>query len=381
LARAALAAARLVRRGNESPAVELYYVGTLPAVIELACGILLTSPTPDFAVHVLGFVLCGELLAFVSDDPPSQARCLALVFLSSAAVTAKPSIAVLAVATISVAVAWWWRRTRPERRVLTRTIGLAAMLASVPAATWIARNVITSGCPLYPSSLGALPIEWRTHNDAIAWINAPMNLPLENLVHDPRWTYERLLTLGWADPEFREPMLLLGLMLILVPLARGIRARQHRSDDVTPAILIPPALSFVFVFVSTPMPKYQGAVLWVLPITLAIVGLPGVRAHANRLVRVAWVSLIVAAATQALFRREPLLLPLTDFQPVGETEVAARELPSGLSIYVPVIADFCGNGPLPCTPEPHPGLRLRRPGDLGSGFVVDVDLEDPGSRP
>ena len=380
-ARTTLAAARLLRRSDEAPAVELYYLAILPALMELACGLLLTSPSPDFAVHVLGIVLCGELLALVSAHAPSRTQCLALVFLAGAALTVKPTLAVLAVATMVVALAWWWRRTRPSAPVLARTLAVGALLAVVPAATWAARNVITSGCPLYPSPLGALPVEWGTQNDAIAWIKAPMELPLESFVRDPRWTVERLVALGWWDPEFRLPTLLLGLglMLVLTAFAGGVRRRE--SGNVTPAILLPPILSFIFVLASTPMPKYQGAVPWVLPIMLAIVAVGGVLGRASRRLRIALVVLAVAAATQPFFRGAPLLLALTDFEPVGLTPVVARALPSGLSVHVPTVGDFCGDAPLPCTPSPRPGLRLRRPGDLASGFVIDLELERAQSSP
>ena len=373
-ARAALAAARLLRRSAEPLVVEVYYFCILPALVELASGgILLTSPTPDFAVHVLGFVLCGELLALVTADPPSRPRCLALVFVAAAAMTLKPSLAVLAAAVIVVGFGSWWRRARPSMAALARTLVFATMVAVIPVATWVARNIITSGCPLYPSPFGALPVEWRTRNDAIAWIQGPMEFPLETFVKNPQWAYERLWSLGWADPEFRVSTLLLGAALLLVPLVRVVRWWRAKSGDVTPAILIPPVLSFAFVFVNTPMPKYQGAVLWVLPVTALIVGLAGALADSKRRLRAALVVLVMAGAALPLFRSESLLRALSDFEPVSPTPVELRELPSGLSVYVPLVADFCGGGPLPCTPEPRPRLRLRRPGDLGGGFVIDDD--------
>jgi hypothetical protein len=74
-----------------------------------------------------------------------------------------------------------------------------------------------------------------------------------------------------------------------------------------------------------------------------------------------------------LLRTEPVLVELSDFEPVSRPQVALRQLASGLAVQVPVNSDVCSDAPLPCTPEPHPGLRLRRPGDLGGGFAIDVE--------
>ena len=43
-------------------------------------------------------------------------------------------------------------------------------------------------------------------------------------------------------------------------------------------------------------------------------------------------------------------------------------------VNVPTVSDSCWNAPLPCTAYPNPALRLRRDGDLGSGFMLDPVL-------
>ncbi len=44
----------------------------------------------------------------------------------------------------------------------------------------------------------------------------------------------------------------------------------------------------------------------------------------------------------------------------------------GLAVNVPVEGELCWDAPLPCASPPIlVGLRLRREGDLGSGFRVD----------
>ncbi|MGH7657841.1 MAG: hypothetical protein ACREL6_06365, partial [Gemmatimonadales bacterium] len=58
---------------------------------------------------------------------------------------------------------------------------------------------------------------------------------------------------------------------------------------------------------------------------------------------------------------------------------------SGLILNTPARGMLCWDAPLPCTPHPAPNLRLRRPGDLGGGFVTDgnwqaLDWPNPWSR-
>jgi hypothetical protein len=69
--------------------------------------------------------------------------------------------------------------------------------------------------------------------------------------------------------------------------------------------------------------------------------------------------------------------------PVGSDTTAIRVpklttfiTTSGLELYVPVSAlGQCFDAPLPCTPNPAPNVRLREPGNLASGFVVDGEWQ------
>jgi hypothetical protein len=63
----------------------------------------------------------------------------------------------------------------------------------------------------------------------------------------------------------------------------------------------------------------------------------------------------------------------------GEVPVVPFVTASGLVVNVPArtydpppgMPNACWRAPIPCTPNPAPNLRLRRPGDLASGFAVD----------
>jgi hypothetical protein len=78
------------------------------------------------------------------------------------------------------------------------------------------------------------------------------------------------------------------------------------------------------------------------------------------------------AITAWLASRAPLLWP--GFKQFGTAPVIPTDvqvLASGLEINVPRGIESCFAAPLPCAPHPDKGLKLRRPGDLGSGFEVE----------
>ena len=60
------------------------------------------------------------------------------------------------------------------------------------------------------------------------------------------------------------------------------------------------------------------------------------------------------------------------FHAAPRSELQSFITRSGLRLYVPQEGDQCWDAPLPCTPYPNADLRLRRQGDLGSGFLLEA---------
>src|SRR5206468_10062582 len=86
--------------------------------------------------------------------------------------------------------------------------------------------------------------------------------------------------------------------------------------------------------------------------------------------------LALAAAALPVWRGEELLLHYNEFEPASGPRIHSEQLASGLVVNVPE-NQVCWAAPLPCTPEPHPGLYLRVPGDLASGFAIDPSVPAP----
>lgn len=380
-ARSLLGGERLLRRLAVARAADLFYALMLPAVTSLALSLFFTSPSPDLSVGVFGILLSGEMIAYLELPPGQKPRfaLYVLVLMASAALTVKLSIAGLSLALVPVVLLQWYRREQPSPRAAARLLGRLLLLGALVVVPWIVSNLIVSGCPLYPSKWLALPVDWTTKLDAVKWIQGPMEIHLRDLWHDPGWFRRRLITLGWSERPVLDALWVSAAALgCLLPL-RLWRWRRRRPSGLTTLVLLPTVASFGFCFLQAPMPRYQGATIWIFASQLIVLGIGLTVLRGRWPARAAAVLLILAAVLMPFFRGTEVFSPLTQFEIAGRVPVDEVRLPSGLVVTVPRGSDACWDAPLPCTPEPHPGLRLRRNGELASGFAIDPAVPHQGS--
>lgn len=374
-ARAFLGMARLVRGSPPHQAADLFYALSLIPLLELSFGIFLTSPAPDTAVFLMGLVLAGELIGYLALQRPDAGRLLSLLFVAAAGLTVKLSLAGLAAATVAIAFVMWLWRASPRLREALRVGALAMLLGSIPVGTWMIRNVITSGGPLYPSKAFSLPVDWVARVDAIEWIQRPMSMaPWSTLFSQWRWWQTRLISLGWSDSDVLRPLYVSAAAAALFVVLRSWHWWRGRPAAVPALVLLAPIASFLFCFANTPMPRYQGATLWVFGLQLIVLAVTPLLERSGRWLRGGLALLILAAALSPLTRGERPWLWLQGIEGSSAPRVSTQTLASGLQVNVPE-NHVCWYAPLPCTPEPHPRLRLRRPGDLSAGFAIDPQAE------
>ncbi len=378
VARSLLALWRLVGWRTRLAPSDVFYTLMLPAEAEAAMGFLFTSPAPDFGVYALGIALCGEFVAVLTDRGPDQRlHFLALALLSAVAPTIKLPILGLAAASMAIAAVTWIRRARPMRRAIA-DIGVALGMGAFALGPWTIANILMSGCPFFPSAIAALPVSWRVNWDVEAWIQNTMIMgDWHILLREPRWVAQRFVALGWTESAVAVPLAIALATAVFTALAAPIRLlrRPRRvGPRLAAAALLPPLASLIFCIETTPVPRYAGATMWLLAACSAMVAL-GSRLLAPLARRV---TAVVAVALVALpfASGAPRWLNYRDFQISARPAVAVQRLPSGLEVNVPIGVAACWDAPLPCTPSPHPGLRLRDPPNLSSGFEVE-----PGSKP
>jgi len=379
-ARGLLGLDRLARVWRPCAPQDAYWALVLPIAVSQAFSIFFTSPSPDQPIFVFGLVLAGELVAFFTRPAPRRAPdfdVLAITLLATAAVTVKLSIAGLAGAVWLLVVFRWVWCDRPLRHGDWSTVTATTALAAVGAMIWITGNAVLTGCPLYPSDFAALPVDWRVHVDAMKWIEGTMSFggPLWQVIWDWPWFWRRLSSLGWNDRSVLLPVAIAPIATVAACLHR-LSGRRPGAQRLPLILLVPALASFAFCFVNTPMPRYAGASLWILAVDGLLLLMGAAAFGVGRWLRGGASLAIVVVTGAVLVAQEPLLLP-PSFAIAPAPQVEVERLATGLEVRVPRLTQTCWDAALPCTPDPNPGLRLRRAGDLSSGFVIDPSVQPP----
>ncbi|HYN80934.1 MAG TPA: hypothetical protein VES88_05480 [Gemmatimonadaceae bacterium] len=351
-----------------------------------------SSMSPDGVVFLLTVVVSAELLRLLgterraSDENLSESdwdyRVFEIILLMAIAVTVKVSLAIFAVGAVALALWNWWtpraasspsvaHGSSARGRRLARMI-LPAILAGV---LWIAHGVMLSGYIAYPSAIGYLPVDWRTpasiiRSDAdwiFAWARSPGMDPREVLANQD-WV-QRWLAATARDRDVVGAAFALALG---VALAFANRRRRRRLTNPAAArayiFLLPSVLFLAFWLFTAPAVRFAIGPLWVVAIgvlALSVAASGDERLNEVRLRKLVPAGLGVMLATAcAVALSEPVRRP-------SRRLVKPITTLSGLSVYLPVSGDRCGDAPLPCSSKPpDERLELRDRGTLAKGFRI-----------
>lgn len=362
---------RVLRRRPCRPE-DLFYALCLPATAALAFNLNFTSPSPDFPVFVLGVVLAGNLVRLLAASPGGPAPTfdlLALALLAAFGITVKLSLAGFAVGTLAVATLSWLHHPRAAAAGRVRTLVGAGLLGALGVVPWMVRGIILSGYPLFPSMLAGVPVPWRIAPETSTWILGTSQIPGPYWLAftSPRWFFTWLQTLGWSE---RDIVLPLAVAALVLPVTLGLRLIRRGPRAVSALVLVPPVTQLVFLFAAAPRARYGGAAFWLLAVEGALLVIAGER-RAHRAIAVACGGLLACAP---FLDGKPAFRRLAGFEPTPRPALTETRLASGLVVQLPGPSQCCWDGPLPCSPNPSQALRLRRPGELGSGFVLDPSV-------
>jgi hypothetical protein len=232
--------------------------------------------------------------------------------------------------------------------------------------------------------VAGFPVEWRMSAESahrnvewlLAWGRMPGSSP-EQTLGNWRWVWP------WINRTLRggdEVMLALVLVLLSALLWRCCRDHSETESlrRAPLAFLLVPALSLVYWFLTSPQVRFAAATFLALgfgSLTLALRGLQREKVLAVIL------SVSGLLAAQSVDPMEFVRPWRRDSGPVREGMLVPVKTLSGLTVYVPAKAgEGCWNGPLPNTTSRDfldPELRLRVPGDLSKGFVIDGQHQAP----
>ena len=399
---------------------DLFTIALLPNVLHGALRQDVRSLSTDasvFAVLAVSLRLLLDILAHTPASPAERARrAAALAMLLAAAVTIKLSAGVVAAAALGVAL-WTLRPPGQGAAAAVASGALRRLLPSgVLVAAWLARGVILSGYPLYPTAAFPFPVEWRVPAEQVAAEAAWVTMSARNL--NANVIYPGM---AWVQPWIRGVVLrgdLFVQLTVPVLLSAGVAlwawARRGRGHAIPLApswtrVWIPVGVGGAFWLASAPHPRLVQALAWgASAVALgwwAIAASPVEQGRAARrlLTVVLGVTAILAVkqAAGAAGRAGPgaragAALDALVTRPLGGRWIAPLHEPTrvavfvggGLALTVPVEDNGCWNAPVStiCTPHPSSTLRLRRPARppddaLRAGFLSLGGQWDPRRWP
>jgi hypothetical protein len=363
---------------------DIFHVLLLPPIIFQSLDINVSSPTPDTAIFILGIVLTSQLLNLFSQKDSSSKKIkydlLVIILIVCIGITVKLNFAVLGGVSALLAFLFWFARYRDDQIQARKTLAWTALCMVAIILPWMIRGVILSGYIAYPSTIGAFPVAWRIPREAAideanwirSWARAPgihWNQVLGNWNWFKPWAYNILKNYF----NVTIPLLLtIGSSLLIFPL-RLVKIRK--SQTIQWAILTPSLANLAFWFMTAPDPRFAGASFWIL-------GAGAVALAIDRIKQLKRTTLSSATLCLSLilcmipFRHMTLYYgPGEDhgFHATPRSELTTFVTRSEVLLYTPQEGDQCWDAPLPCTPYPNADLRLRRQGNLGSGFLLETN--------
>ena len=384
-----------------------------PLFLAVRSPYFVNSIAPNVAIFVLGIVVGVRLLEFLQaadEDPQKLQRLYAIVFLSCVGITVKLSFLAFGLVASATALAIGFIRARKEGAYGLRKAGvLSFACAALPLAPWVIHGIILTGYAAFPSTVGALPVDWRVPRSVAlkqqrliySWARKPWADPADVLGN---WKWFR----PWLRDNLPRPLIIGPCVLALLGgvfiIASWLRNRLIVRGRVWLFFLTPMA-GLVFWFVMAPAPDFAGAGFVLLACGAVAFALaphceaavrflssPGGRrilAWCCGLVICATVLLLISgksAAMRTLRQTRSLSTavaclgvnsefvmghPFYDrLQPAPRQPYKAYVTNSGLVVNVPTNDVFCWEMPLPSAPGPCPDLALRHEGRLQDGFVT-----------
>lgn len=358
----------------------------------LPAEIYLNGFAADVGIFVLGLALSGLMAPLILEPgalTPAQRGYLrfAVALVACAGVAVKLSFAAYAAVALAVVygAALALERPRGARGWAALAGPLVACLVGVSLVA-AARSVIMSGYPFYPETFAPMPVRWR--------VPAAVAIDQANWVKSwarqmgPHWS-EVFSSNAWFQPWLNalHPLITRPLGLALLAGIVGLatlagRALAPRRLAQGALILLPPAASAVFWFLTAPGYRFIGAAFWSLALALVLLAsesMLGRLREARPAAVYPLAALLVLLYTAPV--RNPLLIARNAASPDGrfpipEAALTQKQTASGLELNLPVGDDRCWAAPQPCAPFSYADLRLIRPGDLSSGFILDPPRSD-----
>ena len=359
----------------------------------------MSSPSPDLSIFIFQIVvtLAFTRWLFVRHLPENERKFLLffVIALSAAGVTSKLSFAAFGASIVLLMLAiWLWQVRRAQWfQALRQALIWLAVVGGGVILPWVGNGLVSSGYPLFPSTFGALAVDYRVPAtiaiDAADWVRSFARDPhgdMQHVLNSWDWipTWEAGLNDNLRQFLFVQPFYLAedALMLYVVVAVLWLLIRRRTGLHLMLRAwlpLLPAVLSAVFWFWSAPDPRFAGSAFWVIALWLIVMIytlLPKSR-------WLAYPAIIVAIGIAAVLLSDGLKRDLrTDglgFPPVPQVSITHYQTNSGLMVNVagnPNDTLELWDAPLPASPYKIPELELRGT-DLKDGFRMGTPTVTP----
>lgn len=370
-----------VWRGEKSSAADWFLTLLfVPAAIAAAMGKLSGTNTdlPTTMVSLVGAYMLVRGLESAEEGARERSLAIAMI-LFSVAVTFKISSVVFAFCGWVVAFVALWRLRGGNFARRKRVV--AVVLSAAIVVPWMARGMVLTGYPFFPSSATGIPVDWKVPPESarvqLEFAQSFARIPQIPLADTSGWRWLR----PWLRELVRERVGFLIPVLFMV--AGAVVAIARRRAGAFPQWLwvVPAAFAgLVFWFFGAPAMRFGEPIIWSAGAALgAFAAVHLLEGAMER--RVMIVALLVMTAWAA----HPRLLWGSYFRPslgvrrlvrLPEAKVELRQTASGLGVTVPAETNQCWDAPLPCSPYLDPSLRLRHAGSMKDGFAVDARMTE-----
>jgi hypothetical protein len=378
-----------VRRGGAQISAADWFLTLLfvPAAIAGAMG-KLSGTNTDLPTTMVALVGAWMLVRGLESAEEERGRTLALagaMILFAVAVTFKISSVVFAFCGWVVAAVALWRMSGGEIARRKRVLLAAVALSAVIVGLWIARGLVLTGYPFFPSSVMGMTTDWKVPAAAarvqLEFAQSFARVPVIPLEDTSEWRWLR----PWLRELVREREGFLIPAFFMVAGAVVMFLRGRGTGSLPRWLWVVPAAfaGLVFWFFGAPAMRFGEPMIWTAGAGLGAFAAVRLveRAMSRRL-------MIFALLVMTAWAAHPRLLWGSYFRPslgvrrlerLPESKVELRRTASGLDVYVPVGTNQCWDAALPCSPYLGPSLRLREPGNMQAGFAVDANATGSGT--
>lgn len=388
---------RLLQRETALNLPDLFYAFMLPVILWQSGAGFIAGYTPDFLIFSLEILLVGEFLRLYIERPEQtgfQTKSAYLVSLVAFGLSVKLSFAGFGVLYLLALFLLQGRMFGfTGKRPMRLWLGWVGLLA-IWVLPWVARSVILSGYPFFPSTLLGLDVPWRmpdylakpvqgvitgwarTRSQTIAytadwrWFAAWF----ERFMYEAKWAF-------LAGAALAALNTLVGLFV--VKRAGNQPFRYEAAGLVTVSVIS--LAGILYWFILAPDYRFSGALIWIFLISQLLLAccllwqsglLP--RSLSTTLVLfflfTLWLSpyqfsrnispsrLVIPPAMEDVIAR---------FR--GDSTLHRQTTQSGLIVNLSAEGEGCWDAPLPCAPyrDFNPKLALFEPGNLQKGFFME----------